>query len=337
VTRVAVVGAGYFGRFHHEAWARMDDVDLVACAALRGAEDAAGTHGIPNAYEDAVEMIATERPELLDITSPPETHLDVIRAAVGIVPWIICQKPFCGGLEGARRAVDLADGGGARVVVHENFRFQPWHREIARLIGAGAVGEIYDIAFRLRPGDGQGSDAYLSRQPYFRKMKRFLIHETGVHFVDVFRFLVGETSAVSARLARLNPAIAGEDAGIVQFAFANGIRGVFDGNRLAGHAAADRRLTMGELAIDGSTGSLRLDGDGRIWLRGHDANDWRRHDYAWENRGFAGDCVFATNRAALDAFRAGRPAENEAADYLRNVEIVEAIYRSHDEKRWIDV
>jgi hypothetical protein len=41
------------------------------------------------------------------------------------------------------------------------------------------------------------------------------------------------------------------------------------GNRLADHKAENRRLTMGEMLIEGSEGTLRLDGDGGLWLRSH--------------------------------------------------------------------
>ena len=39
--------------------------------------------------------------------------------------------------------------------------------------------------------------AYLERQPYFQTMPRFLVHETAIHLVDVFRFLLGEISRSS--------------------------------------------------------------------------------------------------------------------------------------------
>lgn len=331
------MGAGYFGQFHHDAWSRMEDCDLVALCALDGGGEVAEKYAIPGVYRDLSQMLPEVRPDLLDITSPPDTHLAAIRAAAPHVRWIICQKPFCGGMEGAREAISIAEAHGARIVIHENFRFQPWHREIKRLLEDGVIGTPWQVSFRLRPGDGQGPEAYLARQPYFQTMPRLLVHETGIHFIDVFRYLMGEISGVSARLARLNPVIAGEDAGVVQVDFANGARGVFDGNRLASHAAGNRRLTMGEMELDGPAGSLRLDGDGGIWLRGHDANQWTAHDYHWQDRGFAGDCVHATCRAALDAFRSGNPAETEAALYLRNMEIVEAIYQSDRERCWIDV
>ena len=67
----------------------------------------------------------------------------------------------------------------------------------------------------MRPGDGQCPRAYLDRQPYFQEMPRFFVFETGVHMIDVFRFLLGEVTGVFARLRRLNPAIRGEDAGLI--------------------------------------------------------------------------------------------------------------------------
>lgn len=339
MTRVAVVGAGYFGRFHYDAWSRLDDCELVGLCTRsgRGAADLAAEFGVPASFTDLRAMLDETRPDLLDITAPPETHFDAIRSAAPRVGWIVCQKPFCRNLSEAREAVRLAEAHGARLVVHENIRFQPWYREIRRLLDAGAVGEPHGVTFRLRPGDGQGADAYLARQPYFREMPRFLVRETGIHWIDTFRFLLGEVASVSADLRRLNPAIAGEDAGTILFAFTGGARGLFDANRLADHAAANRRLTLGEMELEGSAGAVRLDGNARITVRAHGSNDWRAHAYEWRDHLFGGDCVYLTNRAALQAFREGLPAETEGAAYLRNLEIEDAVYRSHAERRWVDV
>ena len=140
------------------------------------------------------------------------------------------------------------------LVVHENFRWQPWYREAKRLLDAGALGAPHSIAFRLRPGDGQGPRAYLDRQPYFQQMPRLLVYETAIHFIDTFRFLLGEVAAVTARLRRINPAIEGEDAGYIVFEFERGASGLFDGNRANDHVAADQRRTMGEMWLEGAAG-----------------------------------------------------------------------------------
>jgi predicted dehydrogenase len=329
--KVATLGAGYFSQFHHDAWARMGDVELVAVcdndpeAARRMAQGC----GNPRVCDDLEAMLESAAPDLLDVVTPPPTHLAAIRAAVARKIPVICQKPFCESLEQAREAVALAEAAGSLLVVHENFRFQPWHREAKRLLQDDALGEVYQVTLRLRPGDGQGPRAYLDRQPYFQTMERFLVHETAIHFIDVFRFLLGDASTLYAQLARLNPVIAGEDAGVILFDFPGGARALFDGNRLADHAATNRRLTMGEMLIEGSGATQRLNGDGGLFLRQHGSNAESEHAYVWENRGYGGDCVFALQRHVVDHLRGDGALMNSGRDYLTNLRIEAAIYRSH--------
>lgn len=330
--RVAVIGTGYFSHFHYRAWQRMDDVSLVALHAVDkyvGGAFAAD-YNIPAVFDDVARLLDKIQPDLVDLITPPDSHEVLVGLCIERGIPVVCQKPFCANLETARRVVDRAEATDALVVVHENFRFQPWYRELRRLIDAGDIGELWNIRFDLRPGDGRGADAYLARQPYFRQQPRFLIRETGVHFVDVFRYLVGEVESVSAMLARRNPAIRGEDGGIVLFRFTNGATGVLDGNRLADHRAGNRRLTMGELTLEGSHSTVRLDGDGRLSIRPFDANASRDHDYAWQAVDFGGDCVFATCRHIADHLLSGTTIENQARDYLVNQRIESAIYRADE-------
>jgi predicted dehydrogenase len=274
----------------------------------------------------------------LDIATPPATHARMIGAAITAgVRTIICQKAFCTTLEEARAAVTAAEGAGVTLVVHENFRFQPWHRAAQAAIAAGQLGDIYQVTFRMRPGDGRGPDAYLSRQPYFQKMDRFLIRETGIHFIDTFRFFLGEVTGVMARLARLNPVIAGEDAGIVVFDFASGARAVFDANRLSDHVAEDRRRTIGDMWIEGTKGTLRLDGEGQLHVRQFGANTEQPLGASWDKQGFAGDSVRALQSHVVAHLTTGTPLENTGRDYLMNLMIEDAIYRSNAEKRYISV
>jgi len=328
--RVATIGAGYFSQFHHDAWSRIEDVALVAVCDRDRAKAAAFAErwAIPATYDDVATMLDRERPDLVDIATPPATHLELIRETAVRGLATICQKAFCRSLLEAEEAVAVAEKAGILLVVHENFRFQPWHQEIRRQIDASAIGEPYQATFRLRPGDGQGPRAYLDRQPYFQQMERFLVHETGIHLIDTFRFLFGEVDAVLARLRRLNAAIAGEDAGIILFEFASGVRALFDGNRLADHMADDRRLTMGEMLIEGSSGMIRLDGYGRLFHRAFGENEEREIAYPWENAGFAGDSVLRLQRHVVDHLRGRGPLHNAARAYLTNLRIEEAVYAS---------
>ena len=158
---------------------------------------------------------------------------------------------------------------GIPLVVHENFRFMPWFREARRLIDAGALGTLHSIAFRLRPGDGQGPRAYLDRQPYFQQMPRFLVYETAIHFIDTFRYLMGEVAAVTARLRSVNPVDRGRGRRLHR------VRVRRRSHRPVRRQSPERprgdnpRRTMGEMWLEGSAGVLRLDGDARLWWKPH--------------------------------------------------------------------
>jgi D-apiose dehydrogenase len=335
--KLATLGAGYFSRFHHRAWLRMPEVSIVAIAdaAPERREAFATEFGIPATFADATTMLDAVRPDILDIATPPSSHLDAIRAAARHGVHVMCQKPFCNSLDEAREAVAMVAAAGITAAVHENFRFQPWHREMRAIIAGKVLGDIYQVTFRLRPGDGQGPDAYLDRQPYFQTMERLLVHETAIHHIDLFRYLLGEPTAVYADLRKVNPVIAGEDAGLIIMTMASGARAVFDGNRCSDHMARNRRLTMGEMLVEGSAGTARLDGEGRIFLRRHGENTEQIHPFDWANIDFGGDCVYLTQKAFIDAIAAGEAPANRADHYLSNLLIEEAVYRSHAEGRRI--
>ncbi len=337
--RVAQIGAGFFARFHAEAWARHPGAELVALCDLNeaAARALAGQAGDPPVFTEAEAMLRGVEADLVDIATPPKSHFGLIDLASARGLPLICQKAFCTSLAEAERAVALVRKRGSLAVVHENFRFQPWYRRAKAALESGSLGEIYQATFRLRPGDGQGPRAYLDRQPYFQSMPRFLLHETGIHLIDTFRFLLGEVTEVFADLRRLNPAIRGEDSGFLILRFGDGPRALFDGNRLSDHAARNRRLTMGELLIEGSAAELRLDGFGRLFLRRQGENEAEEIRYPWQDRGFGGDCVFALQAHVVRHLLEGGPLENSAEAYLANLRIEEAAYRSADLGHWVPV
>ena len=336
--KVALIGSGYFGRFHYAAWQRMSDVQIVGLLTLDAAEalDFQKTFGVTTIYNSMDELLNGDA-TLVDIVSPPDTHANFIRQCIEHQKAVVCQKPFCQSVEEACELVEHIKHENAFVAVHENFRFQPWYQEIKRLLETQCLGQLYEIQFNFRPGDGQGPEAYLDRQPYFQTQPRFLIQETGIHFIDVFRYLFGEINGVFARLTKLNPAIAGEDAGIVVMEFNNGARGVLNGNRLSDHAATNPRLTMGEMRIEGSKGVLTLDGNGAINTREHGSTTAVTHHIEWQDTDFGGDCVYNTNRHIADHFLKGLPVENLAQDYLVNRLIENAVYESNKSGQWTSV
>ena len=335
--RLSIVGTGYFSQFHFDAWKRLD-VEVVGICSLNKNEALERSKKFNNCkvFEDFKTMITETKSNLVDIIIPPQFHLNFIKIAAESNVNIICQKPFTNSIKEAKEAVKIAKKYGVTIAVHENFRYQPWYLKIKEILKSPLLGDLFQVSFRMRPGDGQGKDAYLSRQPYFQEMERFMIHETAIHIIDVFRFLFGDIKSVFAKLSKLNNYIKGEDAGIVFFEFKSGMRGLFDGNRLSDHIAIDRRLTIGEMLIEGSKGSLRLNGNGEIFYRKFSENEEKIIVYKWNNIGFAGDSVFYYQKHLLDHFVNGQELKNEAKEYIENLKIEDLIYKSNQSNQFIE-
>lgn len=338
--KVCVVGAGHYARFHVGAWRRIAGVDIVGIADLNEAAAREAAIGMSHVttFTDARLMIAALRPDVLDIVTPEASHLALVSEFVGKVATIICQKPLAPSLEQARHMVELAERSASTLLVHENFRFQPWFRAARQAIEGGIIGEPQQLTFRFRPGDGRGAEAYQERQPYFRHMTRFLVHETAVHYIDVFRFLLGEVCAITARLRRINNSIAGEDAGIMVFEFESGAVAILDANRDLDHAASEPRYTQGTLLLEGANASLRLDGQARIWLRARgSAVEQIQQEFARLVPN--GDSVFAYQLHVATSLQQGVAPDIRchARAYLRNLEIEQAIYASDFEGRTIQL
>lgn len=328
--KAVAVGAGFFSQFHFEAWKRIPEVEMAALCDLdlMKAKQTAQYYNIPRFYDDLEMMLDKEQPDFIDIITPPAFHLGICQQAMDRGIAIICQKPLVPTLEEAETLSGLAKSAGIPFMVHENFRFQPWFREVRSILDKGQIGDrLHSIYFRMRTGDGWPEDAYLDRQPYFRTMPRLLIYETGVHYVDVFRYLFGEITSVFAHLRKLNAAIEGEDCALVMFQFENGATGVLDGNRYNEADAEDPRYTFGELLVEANGGSIRLDMEGNIRIQPIGKPSFE-HEYVHQKLNFAGDCVYATQKHFVDCLLHGKPFETNLEDYLHNLRVQEAIYSS---------
>ena len=327
--RIACIGAGYFAQFHVEAWSRLNEVELVALCDVdaKKAQALADTYAVPTTCAGIDELLDRVEVDFVDIITPPTTHAALIDQISSKGINIICQKPFTSSLEEAGKMVQLAQDRNVQLYIHENFRFQPWYRKIKGLKEQGTLGELHSIELKLRTGDGWGQDAYLSRQPYFRTMPRLFMYETGIHYIDVFRYLHGEIVEVYAKLKTLNSNIKGEDQALVVFTFADGTTALLDANRYNESDTDDPRYTFGKITLEGSKGAVYIESDSTLFYK--PLGEQRvQVEYERSNVNFAGDCVFHAQSAMMTAYKGQFNFETRAEVYLRNMAILEAVYES---------
>jgi predicted dehydrogenase len=321
-----LIGAGYFAQFQAEAWQRIPAAAIVAVAdsAPGKARAFAETFGIPHAYESVDEALDREKPDFVDIVTRPESHLDLTRRAAQRGLHVICQKPMAPTWEDCVGMVEACAAAGVRLFIHENWRWQPWYREIKRLLDAGTLGRVFQLTFRWRTGDGRGPEPY-AVQPYFRQMPRLLVYETLVHLLDTARFLGGEISRIVCTNRRVNPVIAGEDQSLILITFESGIPGLIEANRISGTVPLP--VAVNSLTVEAERAMLRLSPDGRLWLTAYGQVE-REHAFPTTAEGYRGDSARATQEHLIDCLRSGRRSESEGCDYLKTVQAVFACYRS---------
>lgn len=323
--RGGLIGCGFFAQFHLEAWRRIPGVEIVAAADpdLDRAQDAA-----KRAYSSAEAMFRNEGLDFVDIVTRPDSHLEMVELAAQNGVAAICQKPMAPDLAGAIAMTERAEKAAIPLMIHENWRWQPWYRVVQARIAAGDIGSPVTYCFRIRRNDGGGPEPY-RLQPYFRRMPRLLMFETMIHPLDTARMLFGELSAVSASTRRQNPAIAGEDVCLMTLCHEGGINGIADGHRFLDLTGDSPPL--GDAFFEGDHGWLQVAANGDVVGNG---------ERIWRNtvrEGYRGDSVRATQAHFIDCLRTGKPFETRARDYLKSFAAVEAAYRSAAEGRAVKI
>src|SRR5215213_7734984 len=127
-----VIGAGFFAKHHLEAWKRIPEVEITAIADLSPglSSQAAARWGIAHSYEDAATMIERERPDFVDIITGPYSHVALVELAAQQGAQVICQKPMAPTWDDCLKMLEITRSHGVRLLMHENWRWQPWFREI---------------------------------------------------------------------------------------------------------------------------------------------------------------------------------------------------------------
>ncbi|MEC0236160.1 Gfo/Idh/MocA family oxidoreductase [Paenibacillus kribbensis] len=334
-----IVGSGHFAHIQMEAWAKVKGGAIIAVVSqdTEGARRLAEAHQVSHwgADSDIDKLIHELKPDFLDICTPPDSHFKYAKIAADQGISVLCQKPVAPSQEESEQLVRYCRDKGVPVMINENWRWQGWYREIRRIIDSGQLGRLFQVYFSMRPGDGFGQSPY-PLQPYFKDMEKFLLYETGVHWIDTFRYLFGEIESVCCQMRTWNPLIKGEDAAIVLFNFVNGMTGIYDANRVV-YATEVRPATYGWMNLEGELGNLRLDKDGRIFitLRGETEQE---HAYSIPD-GWKGGSVISTHQHFIDGLLSGDSFyfETEGEKYMISQRIVYACYQSVSEQRVVTI
>jgi predicted dehydrogenase len=153
----------------------------------------------PYAAAEFDRMLDRESIDVVIVTTMDRVHDQYIAAALDAGRDVITEKPMTIDVAGCRRVLDAVARTGRRVTVTFNYRYNPLHEEVRRLLARGEIGEIGSVHFEWLLDTRHGAD-------YFRRWHRdkansggLLVHKATHHFDLVNWWLGAAPSQVYAQ------------------------------------------------------------------------------------------------------------------------------------------
>lgn len=328
LTRVAVIGTGFWAPYQIAAWREAGGAEVVAvCGRSRAkAEEFARRLNVPAAYDSADEMLRRERPDVFDVITGVESHAEFVHLAAAHKVPVICQKPLAPTLETAEVMVAACRSAGVPLYVHENWRWQAPIRALKRELERGVIGRV----FRARVSFVSGFPVF-ANQPFLRELEQFILTDIGTHVLDAARFLFGEADRLYCQTHRVHRDIRGEDVATVILSTGNAT--VTAEMAYAENPLEREAFPQTMVFVEGERGSAELAPD--YWVRVTTAGGThaRRHPpprYEWANPAY--DVVQASGVPLIQNLLAGLRGEGRAEttgeDNLKTLRLVFAAYES---------
>ena len=265
--RLAPVGLGRWARVLARGAQRGDAIELVSCfsrdeARRRAFQEEFGIGRSAATYE---ELLADPEVEGVLVTTPNDTHRDLIIRALEAGKAAYTDKPIAHRLEDAVAIADaLAATGGTLAVGHSARRLSGC-RQMKRWIDDGRLGDVSVASANF--SNERGLELTTKTWRYFAdKSPGGSMIQLGVHHADNLQYLLGPVRSVSAHARRVHTKAEVPDVVIATLEFESGAMGTIT----AGWASPG----VYTLSLQGTKANLFYDLDFTHWDEGHLADDF---------------------------------------------------------------
>src|SRR5215211_2357651 len=194
--RIGLVGAGFMGGVHLNAYAAIPEVEVVGVADARTEAAVAGAKMVgARPYASFEELVAAEDVELVDVCLPTAFHRDLALLAAGEGKHVILEKPIARTMEDAREILEAFSDDGPRLFVGHVVRFFPEYVRIKEKIDAGDLGTIGVVRTSRR------SPFLLGWNDWYAdwRLSGGVLLDLVIHDFDFLRWALGEVERVYAR------------------------------------------------------------------------------------------------------------------------------------------
>lgn len=201
--KAAIAGAGLIAsKKHIPAFLKQDGkVELVALCDLnlQAAQKAANNFGIREAYSDFSEMLSNEKPDLVDICTPPGTHARLAVEAMKHGCHVLIEKPMALTVPDCDEIVSASQQYKAKVcVAHSDLFYYPFIKA-REVVKNGGIGEFRGMRiFLSTPTDYMTSQ----KEHWAHKLPGGVIGETGPHVAYMTLAFINPVREVQVKAAK---------------------------------------------------------------------------------------------------------------------------------------
>jgi predicted dehydrogenase len=140
--RIAIVGCGKVADQHVDAIHRVHDCKVVSLCdqELLMAQQLGERFRISDCFSDLEEMLQSTSPDVVHITTPPQSHYLLARQCLESGSHVYVEKPFTTTAGEAESLIALAEGCNLKITVGHNYQFTLEMLEMRRLVNEGFLG-----------------------------------------------------------------------------------------------------------------------------------------------------------------------------------------------------
>lgn len=143
--RIGLIGCGNIAGIHLDAYrgAGFDVVAMCDVDQQQAVERRDEFYPDATVYGDFGVMLSSEDLDVIDVTTPPEPRVHIIRECLETGHHVLSQKPFVDDLEDGERLVSIAAERGLKLAVNQNARWSPDVGLARAAVEEGLLGDPY--------------------------------------------------------------------------------------------------------------------------------------------------------------------------------------------------
>lgn len=258
--KIAVVGAGFWGRNHVRVLSELSDAEIIAVCDIDGrkADEVSEKYGIKS-YDNSLEMYRREELDAVTICVWSSKLAEESLKALDFGKHVLVEKPMASSINEAQRVLRTARVKNLKLAVGFIERFNPGVRRVKEAIEDGLIGTpVLAAAKRVSKWPQRIGDVGV-------------IKDSAIHDIDIMRFIFnGEPISVYARAGSLQHRF--EDYAQIILAFPDGKTAFLETNWLTPYKIRKLMVTGSEAIInlDYITQEISIESSGQTLIPRHE-------------------------------------------------------------------